>query len=106
VTDGLNCLAVARPLVRYLSSGLRRDVCVVVASEGSATGQQVKAALEDHYDERLRPRGFYDALSALVETGHLAVEADGVEDRYELTTAGEEALRAHHEWLSTRLSPD
>lgn len=85
---------------RWLRSGLRRDVCVVLYDLGSPTGQEVKAALEDHYGERVAPERFYGAMDTLVETGHVENDVDGIHDRYELTAAGEEALLAHHEWVS------
>ncbi|PSQ15112.1 multidrug DMT transporter permease [Halobacteriales archaeon QS_8_69_26] len=88
---------------QWLRSGLRRDVCVVLYDLGEPTGQQCKAALEDHYDERVSPGSFYGALDTLVETGHVAERADGIHDRYELTEAGERALLAHHEWACERL---
>ncbi len=88
---------------RWLQSGLRRDVCVVVHALGEPTGQEAKTALETHYDERVAPDRFYGAVETLVDTGHLAERADGIHDRYTLTPAGERALRAHHEWLDERV---
>lgn len=84
---------------RWLTSGLRRDVCVVVHALDEPTGQQAKAALEEHYGERVPPDRFYGATDALVDAGHLEERAEGIHDRYALTAAGERALRAHAEWL-------
>lgn len=84
---------------RWLTSGLRRDVCAVIDGLERPTGQECKAALEDHYGERVTPRTFYGALDALVEAGHLRADEDGIHDRYALTEAGERALAAHREWL-------
>lgn len=85
---------------RYLSSGLRRDVCAVLASLDDPTGQECKSALEAHYDDRIAPKRFYSALDALVEAGHVRKRSDGIHDRYALTDAGERALREHCEWLT------
>jgi len=85
--------------MRWLASGLRRDVCVVVHALGEPTGQQTKTRLEDHYDERVAPDRFYGALDALVDAGHVEERVDGIHDRYTLTEAGERALLAHREWL-------
>lgn len=92
-------------MARWLSSGLRRDVCVVVSALGEPTGQELKTTLEDHYDERVPPSRFYGATDALVEAGHLTERADGVHDRYALTDAGERALLSHREWLCERVDP-
>ncbi|WP_251342458.1 PadR family transcriptional regulator [Haloplanus halophilus] len=89
--------------MKWLRSGLRRDVCVVVASEGSPTAQECKAALEARYDDRIDPGTFYGALGTLVEKGHLIETQDGIHDRYELTEAGERTLRDHYDWVETAL---
>jgi DNA-binding PadR family transcriptional regulator len=86
-------------MAKYLHSGLRRDVCAVVSSLDSPTGQEAKAALESHYDERIEPKRFYGAVDALVDAGHLREETEGIHDHYELTAGGEKALREHAEWL-------
>lgn len=87
-------------MAKWLRSGLRRDVCVLVAGMDAPTGQQLKRALEAHYDERVRPVQFYGALDELVADGHLVREQAGLADRYELTGAGERALRDHAAWLA------
>ena len=92
--------------MRWLSSGLRRDVCVVLYALDGPTGQEAKATLEDHYDRRLSPDRFYGALEALVDAGHATERADGVHDRYALTEAGERALRAHAAWVADRVETD
>jgi DNA-binding PadR family transcriptional regulator len=89
---------------KWLRSGLRRDVCVVVARERDPTAQECKAAVESRYDDRIDPTTFYGALDALTEAGHLTRTVDGVHDRYELTDAGERALRDHHAWVDAALS--
>jgi DNA-binding PadR family transcriptional regulator len=90
--------------MKWLRSGLRRDVCVVVASEGGPTAQECKAAVESRYDDRIDPKTFYGALDALTDAGHLEKTADGLHDRYELTEAGERALREHYAWVDEALS--
>ena len=88
---------------KWLRSGLRRDICVVVASEGEPTAQECKAAVESRYDDRIDPKTFYGALDALTDAGHLEKTVDGLHDRFELTTAGERALRDHYAWVRDRL---
>jgi len=89
--------------MKWLRSGLRRDICVIVASEGAPTAQECKAALESRYDERVEPSTFYGALETLTDTGHLAKTVDGIHDRYELTEAGERSLRDHYDWVTETL---
>jgi len=91
---------------KWLRSGLRRDICVVVAREGEPTGQECKAALEAQYDDRIEPSQFYGALSALTSSGHLEKRTDGIHDRYALTDAGERALRDHYAWARASLSAE
>ncbi|WP_248895486.1 PadR family transcriptional regulator [Haloplanus halobius] len=89
---------------KWLRSGLRRDICIVVASEDEPTAQHCKATLEAKYDARIEPKTFYSALEALTGQGYLTSHVDGVADRYELTAAGEQALRDHCEWMGQALS--
>jgi DNA-binding PadR family transcriptional regulator len=86
--------------VRYHHSGLRRDLCALVAREDGATTGELKRALEERYESRLRPKTVRGALSELVESGDLTVEADGLHDRYALTEDGERRLREHAAWLA------
>ena len=86
--------------MRWLQSGLRRDICVVVADLDSPTGQQTKAALERVYDDRLQPKTFHGALDALVDGGFLSRTQDGLADRYALTDAGRRRLLAYRAWLN------
>jgi len=88
---------------KWLRSGLRRDICVVVASADEPTGQECKAALESRYGDRLEPKRFYGALDALTNAGHLEKSVDGLQDRYALTAAGQRALRDHYAWVRTCL---
>jgi DNA-binding PadR family transcriptional regulator len=83
---------------KWLESGLRRDVCVVVAGEGDPTQQAVKRAVERKNDDRIKPRRFSGAVEKLESAGILAREQDGLHDRLTLTDAGEERLREHREW--------
>lgn len=91
---------------RWLHSGLRRDICVVVAALGSGTDREVKARLEDRYEERVSPSQFQGAVDALVRQGHLDREVDGLQDRVSLTDAGERGLRDHAAWMQTCLDPE
>ncbi|PSQ45514.1 multidrug DMT transporter permease [Halobacteriales archaeon SW_7_68_16] len=99
MTVGRNCDDRLRPLVKWVRSGLKRDVLYLVAAGDEPTGQAVKRDLEAHYDERVPPKRFYGALDGLVDTGHLAVETDGVHDRYRLTDGGEAGLTRHVQWV-------
>jgi DNA-binding PadR family transcriptional regulator len=91
---------------KWLRSGLRRDICVVVAGAGTdtPTAQECKAALESRYDDRVDPKAFYGALDALADAGHVEKTVDGLHDRYGLTEAGERALRDHYAWVEAALA--
>lgn len=88
-------------MAKWLQSGRRRDICVVLAAEGELPGQRVKSELESHYDERLEPKAFYGSLSALVDGGFVEERTEGIQDRYALTEAGERRLREHAEWMES-----
>lgn len=90
-------------MARWLRSGLRRDACIVLAGEDGLTAQQLKTRIEDHYDERLDPRSFRQALDALERNGHVETEQDGLADAYHLTDAGESMLRQQFEWMRDRV---
>lgn len=90
----------------WLRSGLRRDICAFVFARDAPTGQRLKSAVESHYDERIEPKSFYGAIDALVDTGHLVRETDGLADRYRLTDAGERALLVHRKWFCETVSVD
>ncbi|WP_435070137.1 PadR family transcriptional regulator [Haloplanus sp. C73] len=88
---------------KWLRSGLRRDICIVVASEGEPTAQECKAALESQYGSRIDPSKFYGALETLTSKGHLTKRAEGIHDRYALTEAGEQGLHEQYEWMQDAL---
>ena len=88
--------------MRWLNSGLRRDVCVLLAEE-SYRQQQLKVALEDHYDERVDADRFRSALERLVDVGFVEREVDGIHDIYALTEPGRERLEAHYEWMTEKV---
>jgi len=84
---------------RWLHSGLRRDICVVVADLGGGTDREIKAALERRYEERVSPSQYQGALDALVRQGYLDRVVDGVQDRVTLTETGARAVREQATWL-------
>ncbi|MCU4925227.1 PadR family transcriptional regulator [Halobacteria archaeon AArc-dxtr1] len=90
-------------MTKWLQSGRRRDICILLASAGERRGQELKSALESHYDERLDPSSFYGSLSALVEAGFVEKRTEGLYDVYTLTEAGERRLAAHYDWLQSCL---
>lgn len=89
--------------MRWLESGPRRDVCVLLYGEGLVRGQELKRRLEHRYDDRLEPKPFYDRLEALSRTPYVDREADGIHDSYRLTERGEAAVEAHYDWLCERV---
>jgi DNA-binding PadR family transcriptional regulator len=69
-------------------------------------GQQLKTALERHYETRLDPQSFYGSVDALVDRGLIAVETEGIHDVYRLTDEGAERVDAHYAWLTARVDDD
>lgn len=89
---------------RWLQSGLRRDICIVVAGAENPTESDVKRGLERRYGSRVRPKTFHGALDALESQGLLDRTVDGVHVRVSLTERGETDLRAQYEWMTDALA--
>lgn len=87
----------------WLASGRRRDVCVLLYGTEGLRAQELKARLEDHYDERLDPSSFYGALDTLASKGYLEERTEGIHDVYELSDGGRKALEAHRSWLEQEI---
>lgn len=90
-------------MAKFLVSGRRRDLVVLVYAMGNPREQALKRALETHYEDRISPAEFYGAIEALVDHGFVRKTADGVHDRVSLTEAGERALLDHYEWMTEQI---
>ncbi|MFB6307691.1 MAG: PadR family transcriptional regulator [Haloarculaceae archaeon] len=88
---------------KWLQSGRRRDLCVLLAEGGELSGQSLKTRLEDHYGTRIEPKSFYGALDALVDSGFVETREAGIHDVYTLTDAGQRQLHEHFEWMRERI---
>jgi DNA-binding PadR family transcriptional regulator len=93
-------------VTRWLQSGTRRDLCVLLYGAGELRAQQLKSRLESHYEGRVEPRQYYGALDRLVSTGHVETRTEGIHDVYSLTDAGERALREHYAWFTDRVEKE
>jgi len=85
-------------MARWLQSGPRRDICVILYGEDELRRKEIKTALQDHYDDRIDPKRFDGMLDTLVDTGHVERHADGLQDVYALTKGGERAVETHYAW--------
>jgi len=92
-------------MTRWLQSGTRRDICVLIAGadEGELPAQKLKTRLERHYDTRIEPKRFYGSLEDLQRKGFVESRTEELTDVYALTDAGEKRLRDHYEWLQSQL---
>jgi DNA-binding PadR family transcriptional regulator len=88
--------------MEWLTSGLRRDICVLLYGE-ETRAQTLKSELEARYDRRLKPDRFYGAVDALESSGFVEKHVEGLEDVYSLTDAGENAVDTQFEWMRDRL---
>lgn len=71
---------------------------MVLYGAGELRGKEVKAALQDHYGERVDSKRFDGMLGKLVDTGHVERRTEGLHDVYALTDAGRTAVEGHFEW--------
>jgi DNA-binding PadR family transcriptional regulator len=92
-------------MTRWLQSGTRRDLCVLIAGaeDGELPAQKLKTRLERHYDTRIEPKRFYGSLDDLQRKGFVESRTEGLTDVYALTDAGERRLRDHYDWLQSQL---
>lgn len=90
--------------MRWLQSGRRRDLCALLYEAESLRRQQLKTALERHYETRIDPQSFAGSVDALVDRGIVARDQDGIHDVYRLTDEGVAAVEAYHGWLTERLA--
>lgn len=88
--------------MEWLTSGLRRDVCILLYGE-RRRAQSLKSAIESRYDRRVKPDRFYGALEALESAGFVEKRVEGLEDVYSLSPAGREAVEAQFEWMKAQL---
>lgn len=88
--------------MEWLTSGLRRDVCVLLYDE-ETRAQALKSALESRYDRRVKPDRFYGALNALESKGFVEKRVEGLEDVYSLTDEGRSRVETQFEWMRERI---
>ncbi|MFC7072452.1 PadR family transcriptional regulator [Halovenus rubra] len=92
-------------MARFLQSGRRRDICVLLAEE-PRQAQALKSRLESLYDVRIDPKSFYGALEAMKDAGFIETKTEGIHDIYALTDAGEQRLDEHIEWVLDHVDID
>ncbi|PSP38103.1 multidrug DMT transporter permease [Halobacteriales archaeon QH_2_66_30] len=85
-------------MTRFLQSGRRRDICVLLAAE-PRQAQALKSRLESHYDTRIDPKSFYGALDALEDAGFVETRTEGIHDVYALSESGRRRLHDHLQWM-------
>ncbi|MEF8774364.1 MAG: PadR family transcriptional regulator [Halobacteriales archaeon] len=86
-------------MAKWLQSGVRRDVCILLYGEDELRFEELKTRLQDHYGDRIRPERFRERVESLVDAGHVDRRVDGLHDVYCLTDDGRAALEAHVEWI-------
>jgi DNA-binding PadR family transcriptional regulator len=91
-------------MTKWLQSGRRRDLCVLLYVDGPLRGQSLKTRLEDHYDARIDSKSFYGAMDSLIEQGFVEKRTEGIHDAYALTEAGERRVEKHFEWMRGKVS--
>lgn len=88
--------------MEWLTSGLRRDICVLLYDE-ERRAQKLKSSLESRYDRRVKPDRFYGALDSLEKNGYVEQRVEGLEDVYSLTDPGRKSVEAQFEWMRQRV---
>lgn len=91
-------------MTKWLQSGRRRDICVLLYEAETLRGQTLKTRLEAHYDTHIEAKSFYGAMESLENKGFAERRTDGIHDAYALTEAGETRLEDHFEWMREKMS--
>lgn len=91
--------------MEWLTSGLRRDICILLYGD-QRRAQKLKSALEARYGRRVKPDRFYGALDTLENKGFLKKHVEGLEDVYSLTDAGRDSVDAQFKWMRDQLDDD
>ena len=86
------------PMAKWLQSGVRRDVCLVLYGADELRLKELETRLQDHYDERFEPERFRRKVEKLVDRDHLERRTEGLHDVYALTDDGAAAVEAHLSW--------
>ncbi|MFC4450428.1 helix-turn-helix transcriptional regulator [Halorussus aquaticus] len=92
-------------MTRWLQSGRRRDLCVLLYETDQLRGQSLKTRLEDHYDAHFDSKSFYGALDWLIQQGFVEKRTEGIHEAYSLTEAGERRVEEHFEWMREKIEP-
>ncbi|MFC7080446.1 PadR family transcriptional regulator [Halorussus caseinilyticus] len=90
-------------MTKWLQSGRRRDLCVLLYDAETLRGQSLKTRLEDHYNTHIDSKSFYAALRSLEEKGFVEKRTDGIHEAYALTDAGERRVEDHFEWMREKV---
>lgn len=90
-------------MTKWLQSGRRRDICVLLYEADQLRGQSLKTRLEAHYDTHIDAKSFYGAMDSLEKKGFVEQQTDGIHDAYALTEAGEKRLKDHFEWMQEKM---
>lgn len=93
-------------MAQWLASGRRRDICVLLYGTDGQTAQQLKRGLEEYYETYLNPDQFHGSLNALHKQGYIKRTSDGVNEQFQLTDEGAEAVVSHYRWLATEIDAD
>ncbi len=93
----------ATTMPKWLQSGRRRDLCVLLYEADELRGQSLKTRLEDRYDARIDSKSFYGALESLENKGFVERRTDGIHEVYALTDAGEARVEEQYEWMRERI---
>lgn len=88
--------------MEWLTSGLRRDICILLYDD-ERRAQALKSALESRYDRRVKPDRFYGALQTLDSKGFVRKRVEGLEDVYSLTDGGRSAVETQFEWMREQI---
>ena len=91
---------------QWLASGRRRDLCILLSGTGGLTTQELKRALETHYDTYLSPDQFHRSIDQLRESGYVERTTSGTAEEYRLTERGQTAVTDHYRWMDEEVGAE
>ena len=82
-------------------TGFQRDVLTIISGMDEPSGQDIFTAIDDYVSEPVTNGRLYPNLDTLVSKGFVNKgQLDRRTNYYDISTEGEEVLKARREWVS------
>lgn len=88
----------------YDLTAFQRDLLYIIQDQNEPNGLEIKAAIEEYYQEEINHGRLYPNLDQLAERGLITKGShDKRTNKYDLSQRGQEILKARIEWEQAHL---